>query len=170
MRKILGYALALAAVLLVCGCKENPIDDSGQSDSNQVAATKSGSLTIDPEKSYVQRFSGNIQSRFSIVSGTIAVGTSKSGGYYGDIYGYGTAYCNARRGFTWDGWFRGVWYCHLRTGRYFDMDENAPSVFGTVKVAEQRTYIQSYGISLMMQNLQTGFRDHGRARSDVQLI
>lgn len=31
MRKIFGYALALAAVLLVCGYKENPIDDSGQS-------------------------------------------------------------------------------------------------------------------------------------------
>ena len=43
-------------------------------------------------------------------------------------------YCNARRGFTWDGWFRGVWYYHLRTGKYFDMDENAPAVFGTVKV------------------------------------
>lgn len=43
-------------------------------------------------------------------------------------------YCNARRGFTWDGWFRGVWYYHLRTGKYFDMDENAPGVFGTVKV------------------------------------
>lgn len=43
-------------------------------------------------------------------------------------------YCNSRRGFTWDGWFRGVWYYHLRTGKYFDMDENAPAVFGTVKV------------------------------------
>jgi hypothetical protein len=27
-----------------------------------------------------------------------------------------------------------VWYYHLRTGKYFDMDENAPGVFGTVKV------------------------------------
>ena len=43
-------------------------------------------------------------------------------------------YCNSRRGFTWDGWFRGVWYYHLRTGKYFDMDEHAPGVFGTVKV------------------------------------
>lgn len=31
MRKIFGYALALAAVLLVCVCKENPIDDPVQS-------------------------------------------------------------------------------------------------------------------------------------------
>lgn len=43
-------------------------------------------------------------------------------------------YCNARRGFTWAGWFRGVWYYHLKDGAYFQMDENAPAVFGTIKV------------------------------------
>ena len=43
-------------------------------------------------------------------------------------------YCMSRRGFTWDGWFRGVWYYHMKTGKYFEMDENAPAVYGTVKV------------------------------------
>jgi hypothetical protein len=43
-------------------------------------------------------------------------------------------YCISRRGFTWDGWFRGVWYYHLKYGKYFEMDENAPAVKGTIKV------------------------------------
>ena len=43
-------------------------------------------------------------------------------------------YCISRRGFTWDGWFRGVWYYHLKDGKYYEMDENAPAVKGTIKV------------------------------------
>ena len=43
-------------------------------------------------------------------------------------------YCNSRRGFTWDGWFSGVWYYHMKDGKYFEMDENAPAVKGTIKV------------------------------------
>lgn len=43
--------------------------------------------------------------------------------------------CNARRGFTWstDG-FRGNWYMHYKTGKYFELDEHAPAINGTVKV------------------------------------
>ena len=43
-------------------------------------------------------------------------------------------YCISRRGFTWDGWFRGVWYYHLKDGKYYEMDANAPAVTGTIKV------------------------------------
>ena len=43
-------------------------------------------------------------------------------------------YCISRRGFTWDGWFRGVWYYHLKDDKYYEMDENAPAVKGTIKV------------------------------------
>ena len=42
---------------------------------------------------------------------------------------------SARRGFTWaiDG-FRGNWYMHYETNRYYVMDEHAPAINGTVKV------------------------------------
>ena len=43
-------------------------------------------------------------------------------------------YCISRRGFTWDGGYRGVWYQHMKTGSYFMMDEMAPMVKGTIKV------------------------------------
>ena len=43
-------------------------------------------------------------------------------------------YCNSRRGFTFDGWFRGVFYVHYADGKYFVMDEYAPAVKGTIKV------------------------------------
>ena len=33
-------------------------------------------------------------------------------------------YCLSRRGFTWAGWFRGVWYYHMQKGKYFVMDKN----------------------------------------------
>ena len=43
-------------------------------------------------------------------------------------------YCLSRRGFTWAGWFRGVWYYHMQKGKYFVMDENAPAIHGTISV------------------------------------
>ena len=43
-------------------------------------------------------------------------------------------YCISRRGFTWDGGYRGVWYQHMKKGSYFMMDEMAPMVKGTIKV------------------------------------
>ena len=49
-----------------------------------VGATKSGESTIDPTRSYVQRFVGNVQSKYEIKSGSITVGASQSGGY--DLY------------------------------------------------------------------------------------
>ena len=66
---------------------------------------------------------------------------SKMGRPYDDIfyepnwkdYTYMTG-TDARRGFTWDGGFRGNWYIHLAEGSYQAMDEMAPAVKGTVKV------------------------------------
>ena len=103
---------------------------------------------IAPRPSYEYVYT--IQPNCSIDSPENAMCCSQMGRPYDDLFHPETAqywgyanyswfpkefdYCNARRGFTWDGWFRGVWYYHLRTGKYFDMDENAPGVFGTVKV------------------------------------
>ena len=103
---------------------------------------------IAPRPNY--EYTYTIQPNCSIEDPNYTMCTSSMGRPYDDIFHPETAaywgyssyswfpqefdYCNARRGFTWDGWFRGVWYYHLRTGKYFDMDENAPAVFGTVKV------------------------------------
>jgi hypothetical protein len=103
---------------------------------------------IAPRPNY--EYTYTIQPNCSIDHPDYTMCTSSMGRPYDDIFHPETAaywgyssfswfpkefdYCNARRGFTWDGWFRGVWYYHLRTGKYFDMDENAPAVFGTVKV------------------------------------
>ena len=103
---------------------------------------------IAPRPNY--EYTYTIQPNCSIEDPNYTMCTSAMGRPYDDIFHPETAaywgyssyswfpkefdYCNARRGFTWDGWFRGVWYYHLRTGKYFDMDENAPAVFGTVKV------------------------------------
>ena len=103
---------------------------------------------IAPRSNY--EYTYTIQPNCSIEDPNYTMCTSAMGRPYDDIFHPETAaywgyssyswfpkefdYCNARRGFTWDGWFRGVWYYHLRTGKYFDMDENAPAVFGTVKV------------------------------------
>ena len=105
-----------------------------------------GEIAPRPNYEYVY----TIQPNCSIDSPENAMCCSQMGRTYDDLFhpetsqywGYANYswfpkefdYCNARRGFTWDGWFRGVWYYHLRTGKYFDMDENAPGVFGTVKV------------------------------------
>lgn len=105
-----------------------------------------GEIAPRPNYEYVY----TIQPNCSIDSPENAMCCSQMGRPYDDLFHPETAqywgyanyswfpkefdYCNARRGFTWDGWFRGVWYYHLRTGKYFDMDENAPGVFGTVKV------------------------------------
>ena len=105
-----------------------------------------GEIAPRPNYEYVY----TIQPNCSIDSPENAMCCSQMGRPYDDLFHPETAqywgyanyswfpkefdYCNARRGFTWDGWFRGVWYYHLRTGEYFDMDENAPGVFGTVKV------------------------------------
>ena len=50
--------------------------------------------------------------------------------------------CNARRGFTWNGGFRGNWYMHYKTNEYYIMDQHAPAINGTVKVT--RTGINVY--------------------------
>ena len=105
-----------------------------------------GEIAPRPNYEYVY----TIQPNCSIDSPENAMCCSQMGRPYDDLFHPETAqywgyanyswfpkefdYCNARRGFTWDGWFRGVWYYHLRTGKYFDLDENAPGVFGTVKV------------------------------------
>lgn len=70
--------------------------------------------------------------------------TSKMGRPYDDIYDpaqgdmyyfmKGYDYCNSRRGFTWDGGYRGVWYFHYKEKHWLNLDEHAPAIRGTVKV------------------------------------
>lgn len=43
-------------------------------------------------------------------------------------------YCNGRRGFTWDGGFRGNWYLHYKKNNHQVQDGHAPAIHGTVKV------------------------------------
>lgn len=57
----------------------------------------------------------------------------------GEEYGYSAFMdysdrVNARRGFMWNGGYRGNWYLHYKTGSAFIMDEMAPMIHGTVKV------------------------------------
>ena len=69
--------------------------------------------------------------------------TSNMGRPYDDIYDPAQAnmyyfmkgynYCNTRRGFTWDGGYRGVWYFHYLEKHWLNMDEHAPAIRGTVK-------------------------------------
>lgn len=105
-----------------------------------------GEIAPSSEQEYVY----TIQPDCAIDSDDYTMCVSQMGRPYDDLFhpetakywGYATYswfptefdYCISRRGFTWDGWFRGVWYYHLKDGKYFKMDENAPAVKGTVKV------------------------------------
>ena len=107
-----------------------------------------GEIAPNPEQEYVY----TIQPNCSIDSDDYTMCVSQMGRPYDDLFhpetaaywGYSTTYadwfptefdyCNTRRGFTWDGWFSGVWYYHMKDGKYFEMDENAPAVKGTIKV------------------------------------
>jgi hypothetical protein len=110
---------------------------------------KNGDIAPNPNTEYVY----TIQPNCNIDSDDYTMCVSQMGRPYDDLFHPETAakwgytsyswfptefeYCISRRGFTWDGWFRGVWYYHMKTGKYFEMDENAPAVFGKIYVTRE---------------------------------
>ena len=87
-------------------------------------------------------YSYQIQPNLSMEDQLYDLSVSNMGRPYDDIfyepdwkekYTYMTG-VDARRGFTWDGYFRGNWYLHFEEGSYQAMDQHAPAVKGTVKV------------------------------------
>ncbi|MBR5833411.1 MAG: hypothetical protein IKY48_02400 [Bacteroidales bacterium] len=88
-----------------------------------------------------------IQPNLSMEEQLYQVSVSKMGRPYDDIfyqpnwkdYTYMTG-TDARRGFTWDGGFRGNWYLHYIEGTWQNMDETAPAVKGTIKVTRTTDY------------------------------
>ena len=96
-----------------------------------------GNIAPELNKEYTYQ----IQPNLSMDEQLYQVSVSRMGRPYDDIfyepnwgdYTYMTG-VDARRGFTWDGYFRGNWYLHFLEGSYQNMDEMAPAVKGTVKV------------------------------------
>lgn len=96
-----------------------------------------GDIAPEMDKEYVYQ----IQPNLDMEEDLYLVSTSKFGRPYDDIfyeplwtdYTYMTGW-DTRRGFTWDGGFRGVWYMHYIEGTWQNLDETAPAVSGTVKV------------------------------------
>ena len=94
---------------------------------------------IAPEKNKEYKYT--IQPNLSMEDPLYQVSVSKMGRPYDDIfyapnwndYTYMTG-TDARRGFTWDGGYRGNWYLHYIPGTWQNMDKMAPAVKGTVKV------------------------------------
>ena len=88
-----------------------------------------------------------IQPNLSMEEPLYQVSVSKMGRPYDDIfyepywvdYTYMTG-VDARRGFTWDGGYRGNWYIHYIPGTWQNMDEHAPAVKGTVTVTRTSEY------------------------------
>ncbi|MBR5141594.1 MAG: hypothetical protein IKW55_03855 [Bacteroidales bacterium] len=88
-----------------------------------------------------KEYTYQIQPDLSMDDVLYEVSVSRMGRPYDDIfyepnwgdYTYMTG-VDARRGFTWDGYFRGNWYLHFLEGTYQNMDEIAPAVRGTVTV------------------------------------
>ena len=88
-----------------------------------------------------------IQPNLSMEEQLYQVSVSKMGRPYDDIfyqpnwnnYTYMTG-TDARRGFTWDGGFRGNWYLHYLEGTWQNMDETAPAVKGTIMVTRTTDY------------------------------
>ncbi len=88
-----------------------------------------------------KEYSYQIQPNLSMDEQLYDLSVSQMGRPYDDIfyepnwkdYTYMTG-TDARRGFTWDGGFRGNWYLHYQEGTWQNMDEMAPAVKGTVKV------------------------------------
>ena len=94
-----------------------------------------------------QEYTYTIQPNLAMEEQLYQVSVSKMGRPYDDIfyqpnwsaYTYMTG-TDARRGFTWDGGFRGNWYLHYIEGTYQNMDETAPAVKGTIKVVRNSEY------------------------------
>ena len=99
-----------------------------------------GNIAPQMGKEYVY----TIQPDLSISDYDYQLVTSKMGRPYDDIYNpenadmyyfmKGYDFCNSRRGFTWDGGYRGIWYFHYLEKHWLNMDEHAPAVRGAVKV------------------------------------
>ena len=105
---------------------------------------------IAPEKDKL--YSYRIQPDLSMDEQLYQVSVSKMGRPYDDIfyepnwkdYTYMTG-VDARRGFTWDGGFRGNWYLHYQEGTYQNMDLHGPAVKGTVNVTRLADYAVASG-------------------------
>ena len=99
-----------------------------------------------------REYSYRIQPDLSMDEQLYQLSVSRMGRPYDDIfyqpnwdkYTYMTGW-DARRGFTWDGGFRGNWYLHYMEGTYQNMDEMAPAVKGTVKVSRLTDYSLASG-------------------------
>ena len=102
---------------------------------------------IAPEKNKAYKYT--IQPNLSMEDPLYQVSVSKMGRPYDDIfyqpywvdYTYMTG-TDARRGFTWDGGYRGNWYLHYIPGTWQNMDEMAPAVKGTVTVTRTSDYVE----------------------------
>ncbi len=102
---------------------------------------------IAPEKNKVYKYT--IQPNLSMEDPLYQVSVSKMGRPYDDIfyqpfwndYTFMTG-TDARRGFTWDGGYRGNWYLHYIPGTWQNMDEMAPAVKGTVSVTRTSDYVE----------------------------
>lgn len=107
-----------------------------------------GNLAPEKDKEY----SYQIQPNLAMEEVLYGQSVSKMGRPYDDIfyepnwkdYTYMTG-TDARRGFTWDGGFRGNWYLHYIEGTWQNMDETAPAVKGTVKVTRLSEYTMATG-------------------------
>ena len=103
---------------------------------------------IAPDKN--EEYKYTIQPSLSMEDPLYQVSVSKMGRPYDDIfydknwgdYTYMTG-IDARRGFTWDGGFRGNWYLHYIPGTWQNMDEMAPAVKGTVTVSRSSDYVKT---------------------------
>ena len=99
-----------------------------------------------------KEYSYQIQPNLAMDEQLYQVSVSKMGRPYDDIfyqpnwnkYTYMTG-VDARRGFTWDGGYRGNWYLHYQEGTWQNMDEMAPAVKGTVKVTRLTEYTLASG-------------------------
>lgn len=99
-----------------------------------------GNIAPQKDKEYVY----TIQPDLALSDYDYQLVTSKMGRPYDDIYDPSQAdmyyfmkgydYCNSRRGFTWDGGYRGIWYFHYLEKHWLNMDEHAPAIRGEVKV------------------------------------
>lgn len=74
---------------------------------------------------------------------------------------------HARRGFTWDGGFRGNWYLHYIEGSYQNMDETAPAVKGTIKVTRNDDYLIIAGAKTATFKLEWALIDDTEAAYEI---
>ena len=99
-----------------------------------------------------KEYTYQIQPNLSMDEQLYNLSVSQMGRPYDDIfykpnwkdYTYMTG-TDARRGFTWDGGYRGNWYLHYMEGTWQNMDEMAPAVKGTVKVTRLTEPVMAAG-------------------------